>query len=79
MSAIVEVGYNVRHWATFEIKDPTPKEIEVIDNDDEDSIELLQTMHRDGRLTFVEDHEEDNATYFDTETSGIIGTVEVTQ
>ncbi|QUE25389.1 hypothetical protein SEA_FIZZLES_95 [Microbacterium phage Fizzles] len=76
MTARVEVGYDVRHWATFEIKDPTPEEIETIDNDDEESIELLRNMERDGRLTFIEDHKEDNPDYFDTETSGIIGVVD---
>lgn len=72
MSATVEIGYDVRHWVTFEIKDATPEELEILENDDEASIELAAAMWKAKRLKEVDEHEEDGADYFDTETSGII-------
>ncbi|QIQ63675.1 hypothetical protein SEA_NIKE_95 [Microbacterium phage Nike] len=72
MSATVEIGYDVRHWVTFEIKDATPEEIEILENDDEESIELAAAMWKARRLTEVDEHEEDGANYFNTESSSII-------
>lgn len=67
--ATVEVGYNVRRWTTFQIKDATPEELEVlsgaVQNDYQpEPFTLLTEMEAAGRLTEIDSSTETGGEQF---------------
>jgi hypothetical protein len=62
----IQVGYNVRNWATFEVKvDLTPEQRtlleEAVDSDENDeALELANTLSEAGHLKLVENQVDDN-------------------
>lgn len=66
-----EIGYNRRHWVTFDIKDATPEEIALLRQHEqsdysEEVFTMLSKMSEDGRLSDPYDESsEDMPQYFD--------------
>lgn len=65
--ATITVGYNKRCWATFEVKDPTPEEIAILEergSDSDEVTDLLRHLEAEERLIFQSEDQDDNPTYF---------------
>jgi len=73
----IEVAYDLRVWATFAVTGLTAEEEEILQGEDAEAITLAQTMHDAGRLTLLDEHNEDTPDLFNVETSNIIDVTRV--
>lgn len=73
----VETGYDKRCWVTWQVKDATPEEIEILDGNEDDALELVRQLDAADRLEYVSENQDDNPDYFSEYASpGVIGTRE---
>lgn len=45
-----KIGADIRSWTEFEVKDPTPEEIEILSREDETSVALAAELDKAERL-----------------------------
>lgn len=61
----IEVGHDVRHWTTYEVKDAAPGEVEELyDLPEFDQANILRALDDAGRLVWVSDDHDDNPDAF---------------
>lgn len=56
----IQVGYNLRSWVSYEVKDATPEEVEILLRDDEAAIALGAELDEAGRLIEQSTDHDDN-------------------
>lgn len=63
--ATVSLGADIRRWITYELKDLTAEEAEVLSHDEgEGTIELLHELVEQGRAVESHYHDDDNPDLF---------------
>lgn len=61
-AAYVTVGANVRHWITYEVIDPTPEELAILDQEDSaEALALASSLFDAHRLEYRSSEDETNS------------------
>ena len=71
--AMITIGYDVRHWATFSVVGATSEELDVLENiDSPEALALAEKLDAAGRFTFVSETSDIECDYFNEDTSAVI-------
>jgi hypothetical protein len=62
----IVIGYDTRTWTTFDVKDATPEEVEILAEQSEESVKLAQKLEADGRLAEINTQEEAGVDKFES-------------
>jgi hypothetical protein len=64
VTVTIQVGYNLRSWVSYEVKDATPEEIEILRGDDDAALALGMELDEAGRLIEQSTDHDDNPEIF---------------
>lgn len=72
-----KLGADVRHWIEYELADATELELEVLEQENDESVELARALLHEGRLVEHGDERDDHPDYFTDSADTAVLDVEV--